>query len=127
MSDSSTLRQKAREAIQTGRLPKRPPEHVWGGAGAGACCAICGKLTTPDEIEFELDFIQPGETPGATTYFAHGPCFSAWKLEMRTSMIDGPGNSNAVIAAARNALPTTIPDGTIDVCERIVTQEREPG
>ena len=46
MSDSSTLRQKAREAIQTGRLPKRQPAHVWGGAGAGACCAICGKFTT---------------------------------------------------------------------------------
>ena len=58
MSDSSTLRQKAREAIQTGRLPKRQPEHVWGGAGAGACCAICVKFTTPSSIEFELDFVQ---------------------------------------------------------------------
>jgi hypothetical protein len=112
MSDSSTLRHTAREAIQAGRLPKRQPERVWAGPGSGACCAICGTSTTADEVEFELDFVRPGEALRTTTYFAHSRCFSAWKLEMR--------------AASHSGLPTTNHDGTIGVCERPFTQEREP-
>ena len=66
MSDGGMLRQKVREALETGRLPDRSPARTWGGPGCGATCAICGERIDSDEVEFELEFSTGGEPcPGA--------------------------------------------------------------
>ena len=54
MVDESTLREKARQLIQSGKLPARRPERMWGGRGTGDRCAICDHPADPDKFEFEL-------------------------------------------------------------------------
>ncbi len=81
MNDESTLRQKARAAIQSGKLPGRRPERMWGGKGSGAECAICGHPVKPDEVEFELQFPTNGAGPGLGAWRAHVRCFAAWEFE----------------------------------------------
>jgi hypothetical protein len=44
MPDEPRLREQAREAIQTGKLPSRAPDRTWGGPGVGADCTVCGHL-----------------------------------------------------------------------------------
>jgi hypothetical protein len=41
MSDELILREKAREAIRSGKLPGRRPDRTWAGPGLGVACAIC--------------------------------------------------------------------------------------
>jgi len=79
MSDESTLRKKAREAMEAGRLPSRPPAQLWGGPGVGACCTICGRPVPPDELE--LEFIRDcGDRP-VGNHHVHMQCFAAWEFE----------------------------------------------
>ena len=33
----------AREALTAGRIPRYPPNRVWGGPGIGASCPICAR------------------------------------------------------------------------------------
>lgn len=80
MSDESTLRKSAREAIRAGKLPKQVPARMWGGAGAGARCTICDQPIGRDEIEFELQFASDGGYSLHSHHF-HRRCFAAWELE----------------------------------------------
>jgi hypothetical protein len=83
MSDETELRQKAREAIQAGKLPSHPPERMWGGQGSGRCCTICGSATERDEIEFELEFVRhDGGSDGANP-LVHLCCLAAWESVCR--------------------------------------------
>ena len=61
MPDETVLRAKAREVIRTGKLPSRPPDHTWGGTGAGAPCPVCGETVTKDQLEFEIEFARDGD------------------------------------------------------------------
>jgi hypothetical protein len=90
MSDESTLRQKAREAIQAGKLPGRPPQRVWGGPGVGACCTICGKPARQDEVEFELEFGRDDNDRDPGDHHVHVQCFAAWELERTNFDVDPP-------------------------------------
>jgi hypothetical protein len=63
MPDEPILRQKAREAVQQGKLPARRPDPTWGGPGFGAHCTICGLPVVRDEVESEIEFARDGE-PG---------------------------------------------------------------
>lgn len=81
MSDERTLREKAREVIQAGKLPNRRHDRMWGGPGVGADCAICRAPVKPDEVEFEIEFARDGDDPGRDKYHVHIPCFSAWEFE----------------------------------------------
>ncbi len=79
--DESTLRQQACEALQTGKLPHRRPERMWGGPGTGAACTICGKPLQPEEMGFELEFAFDGEHTGVVNHQVHVRCFAAWEFE----------------------------------------------
>lgn len=87
MADERTLRQQARAAVQSGKLPNRSPDRTWGGPGVGAACAVCGAPVRRDELEFEIQFAHDGSAPGLDKYHLHVRCFAAWEFERR----DGAG------------------------------------
>jgi hypothetical protein len=99
MNDDA-LREKAREAIQAGKLPNRRPIRSWGGPGAGAPCTICGALVTLDELELEIEFARDGDA-GRDEHHVHVPCFTAWETELQK--LEGP---TAVPSANGNQQPT---------------------
>jgi hypothetical protein len=80
MSNETILRRLAREAIQAGKMPSCSPERLWGGAGVGIRCAICGSTVGRDEVEFELEFRLDVDR-GQGNFHVHARCFAAWELE----------------------------------------------
>jgi len=64
MPDERSLRDSAREEIQNGRLPARPPICTLGGGGSGERCVLCGETIGYDQMEVELEF---AERTGDTT------------------------------------------------------------
>ena len=84
MIDERTLRKNAREAIQTGRLPNRQPTQMWGGNGFGASCAVCDNVVKPDEVGYEVEFAQAGDSAASEAYHIHVRCYAAWELERHT-------------------------------------------
>jgi len=83
--DEQPLREKAREAVQNGKLPARRPDRTWGGPGVGAPCAVCGLPVTEDEMEFEIQFAHDGTAPGLDKFHVHIRCFAAWEFERKSS------------------------------------------
>jgi hypothetical protein len=81
MPDEPRLRQQARDAIQTGKLPAHSPDRTWGGPGVGAECTVCGLPVTKDQLEFEIQFAHDGASPGLDKYHVHIRCFAAWEFE----------------------------------------------
>jgi hypothetical protein len=112
VSDENTLRQKAREALQSGRLPHRPAERMWGGPGSGADCPVCGNPLTKEEMGFDIEFAGEGEGARAINHHFHIRCFAAWEFERRN--INGaPENGQA--------LQSSVGHGTIAGRERNCT------
>lgn len=115
MSDESTLRRKAREAIQGGRLPERSPDRTWGGPGAGDCCAICRAPIERDELELEIEFA--GQDGGFARYrhHVHIRCFAAWEFELRQLKRGGgaPGDQARSTSPAGREPPERYPDATM--------------
>ena len=81
MTDELRLREQARAAIQSGKLPSRPPDRTWGGPGVGAACAVCDLPVTKDQLEFEIQFARDGDNPGLDKFHVHIRCFAAWEFE----------------------------------------------
>lgn len=113
MPDESTLRKKAREAMQAGKLPSYLPRRMWGGPGVGACCAICGRTAGPDEVEFELEFIRD-DAGDLDNHHVHLQCFAAWELErVNFEPVGGARSSNhQAISEMRPAASGTEAEGT---------------
>ena len=84
MRDEARLREQAREAIQTGKLPARAADRTWGGPGEGLECSVCHQPVTKSEMEFEIEFAQNGDMPGIDKYHVHVRCFAAWEFERNT-------------------------------------------
>ena len=114
MVDESTLREKARKLIQSGKLPARRPERMWGGRGTGARCAICGHPAEPDQFEFELQFAADGASPALNPCHVHIRCFAAWEFEREDLEMC---NGNGVLRVANR-------DDTIGGRERDGTPKR---
>jgi hypothetical protein len=83
MPDEMILREKARAAVESGKLPSRPPDRTWGGDGVGATCAVCELPVTGQQKEFEIQFAHGGSNPGLDKYHVHIRCFAAWEFERR--------------------------------------------
>jgi hypothetical protein len=79
--DDCTLREKALEAIQNGKLPMRSPHSTTGGPGCNEACAICGETVRRTQMELEAEFRQDGESPELHKYHLHPRCFMAWESE----------------------------------------------
>src|SRR5690349_19528270 len=56
MSDDSILRERARALILSGILPNRPPDRMWGGAGAGDRCVVCSGSVTANQTCLEIEY-----------------------------------------------------------------------
>jgi hypothetical protein len=82
MVDEGALLERAREVIEAGLLPNRPPDRMWGGPGGGAPCAICGTPATAEESELELEF-GDGEDQSGERFSVHARCFAFWDAERR--------------------------------------------
>lgn len=140
--DESTLREKARSALKSGKLPNRRAERMWGGPGSGGDCAVCGQCVTREEMGFDLEFAGDGARPGPVNHELHMRCFAAWEFE-RESVIAKSGSSSAgePSTAATDRSGTGFPSdpgvdgsglqsaqnhGTIVNRERNITSKRGP-
>ena len=96
MPDEPILREKAREAILSGRLPTARPSRMFAGPSAGEKCAVCGDSVLRGEIEYEIEFRASSAPEGKSLrdtlerlngsleircYHLHHHCFVAWELE----------------------------------------------
>lgn len=117
MSEESTLRKKAREAIQAGLLPNRRPDRMWGGRGDGADCAICARAVKQNELGFELEFAGDGAEGGSGNFPVHIRCFAAWEFER--DKCEASGGSSCALSGGGF-------DGTISGCDRNPTSTRGP-
>jgi hypothetical protein len=90
MPDEPVLRQKARSAIENGRLPVCQPDRIWGGPGIGAPCAVCDLPVKKEEVEFEIQFERNGAKPSLDRYHVHIRCFAAWEFERKNAGGVGP-------------------------------------
>ena len=96
MPDEAIIQEKAREAVQGGRLPTAQPSRTTFGPSAGARCAVCRDPIPPGEMAFELEFRAgpPPEgkslsdtlerlrtNPEVRRYHLHHHCFVAWEFE----------------------------------------------
>ena len=80
MPDESILREKARQALYSGRVSARPPVHTWGGHGVGALCSVCTLPITADQLEFEIESSR-GDALGLDAFRVHIRWFAAWEFE----------------------------------------------
>jgi hypothetical protein len=101
MIDEGTLRKKARQALQTGKLPNRHPICMWGGNGCGASCPICDDPVKPDEVEYEVEFDEIDGSAGPQGYHIHVRCYAAWELE-RQILVGQMGQSATTPARANS-------------------------
>jgi hypothetical protein len=81
MNDEGVLRQQARHAMSTGKLPRRRPDRMWGGPGNGATCAVCGQTVSREEMGFDLEFAPATSRSSAVNLQFHVRCFAAWEFE----------------------------------------------
>jgi hypothetical protein len=88
ISDDRSLREKVREIVRAGKLPNGSPDHIWGGMGTGAECAICGGGIGSGDIELEVRF-PAADSGGKATYIVHLRCFSILEDE-RQNITGGP-------------------------------------
>jgi hypothetical protein len=64
--NEESVREKARDALRSGKLPRRNPDRTWGGLGVGAMCTICDLPMRRDEMEFEIQFARDDSNLGST-------------------------------------------------------------
>ena len=81
MPDESLLRDQARYAIRSGKLPSRQPDRTWGGPGVGVVCIICDQRVAQDQMEFAIGFAGDETMPGVDTYHVHLHWFAAWEFQ----------------------------------------------
>ncbi|MDB6089538.1 MAG: hypothetical protein JWN85_2322 [Gammaproteobacteria bacterium] len=139
--DESTVRQKARSALESGNLPNRPADRMWGGPGSGGDCAVCGQRVTREEMSFDLEFSGDGAPRGSVNHELHMRCFAAWEFERdnitaepgalsagEPSVTDGAGvmGSPSDPAVERSGLPSAQNHGTIGERERDSNSKRGP-
>jgi len=81
MPDEPILREKAREALYSRRMPTRHPDRTWSGPGVGASCPVCELPITSDQLELEVEFTRNGDTLTLDAFHVHIRCFAAWEFE----------------------------------------------
>jgi hypothetical protein len=80
MSDERALCEKIRTLIETGSLPNRKADAMWGGPGSGGICPVCGEVVTAADVEMELEFSGHAGGP-VDRYHLHSRCFAGWEFE----------------------------------------------
>jgi hypothetical protein len=75
------LREKARQGIQSGKLPTRRPSDTWGGFSSGALCPVCDLRLSPGDVEIEIQ-VRPEGAANGEAYMMHVACYAAWEAEL---------------------------------------------
>lgn len=79
MVSDSDLKDLAREAIESDRVPRVRPERLWGSSGDGSDCPICCQPIAPQDVGFELDFPRSSSLElRRASCLVHARCFKAW-------------------------------------------------
>lgn len=74
------LREQAREAIRSSKLPSQPPDRNFVRHGrSGTACPVCAELVKHGQVEMDIQFRRPGL--GWDCYHLHLRCFAAWESE----------------------------------------------
>jgi hypothetical protein len=82
--DEQELRRRARAALKQGLIPRDRPKGLWGGAGSGEPCPVCGHSIDAAEMELEVEFeIAEVGAQGVREFHLHLPCFAAWEIERK--------------------------------------------
>ena len=79
--DDAALRDQARGAILSGKLPSRNPDRTLGGPGSQQDCAVCGERVQRHQMELEIEFKQHGPSWVPIRYHFHPRCFAVWEIE----------------------------------------------
>lgn len=87
VNDNDAVRTRARDAIESGRLPARRLVRSWAGKGSGATCLVCIRTITHDDVELELEFAPAPPSAAPRCCRVHAACFAAWELECRRILI----------------------------------------
>ena len=78
--DVEQLRQRIRERLDRGELPRERQDRTWDGHGIGLPCDGCREAIDRDKLEIELQFLS--ETGFRSVSF-HTLCFALWDLHRR--------------------------------------------
>ena len=81
--DIESLRALVRRKLADGSLPMNSIPRVWGGAGNGETCGVCGDIVTKDE--FVMEGVSVADGRGIQL---HVRCFSVWESERRRAKPD---------------------------------------
>jgi hypothetical protein len=90
MVDEPAIREKARDAIRSGKIPSRAQRRTFGRPGSGDICSICAEPLRRDQLELEIDFQRPGAAP--EVHHLHPRCLAAWGLERTKLTEDSEGH-----------------------------------
>ena len=100
LSEEILLRTKARELIQSGVLPSRRPDRMWGGRGLGHICALCSVAIPANELEWQMEYRDGGV--GSTEFHIHMRCYEILEFELlNREVVSGSGE----LVASTPALP----------------------
>jgi hypothetical protein len=80
--DESSLRERARRLLISGKLPFSDPAVSWAGSGRGEPCCVCQGLVRPDEIAFDLSF---SAAAAREELHMHSRCRIAWEQARQAS------------------------------------------
>ena len=75
-----SVREKARDAIRSGKLPTHRPRLTLARPGGGTACDVCGEPIKQNQVEYKTEFRLHG---GLANYHLHLRCFAAWEMECR--------------------------------------------
>jgi len=81
--DKGHLRERARDAILSGKLSAETSYRAEGGPSPGGVCAVCDRELLPRELEYEVEFDQDTRRAAPTMFHLHVACFEAWEIERR--------------------------------------------
>jgi hypothetical protein len=111
--DEGLLREKAREAIQAGKLPQRAPDRLWGGTGRGETCVLCGDSLGEGQASLELEYTGNRYSHGKTSYLLHVRCFSAVELEQAMTDLSRRSGADSQSRSDEPLLPQGPGNGTM--------------
>jgi len=80
VSDPGGLGEQARRLMLAGILPLRPPDRMWGGAGSGAQCPVCGAPVKPEQTGLEIEH-KPHDGADISNLHFHVACYAAVETE----------------------------------------------
>ena len=81
MLEQEQIRELARQAVQSGVMPRSVPESAMRGPGFGVRCTLCREPITINQVDHELHFRLPNAVAPLSRFHLHLRCVAAWEME----------------------------------------------